>query len=425
LLNDKATSSKRVTPELHKFNERRNELDRELYELDNSVIALKHKQCTSNESKSEIELIRRLRYEKRKREYRNYCKQKELEERIRASIDLEKQQAIDLLKNKIMKIKERNFQKHASLRQQREKDIQQLELIKEQVLIIPEEERLYKKLERQYNLDVVIPSLEHSKEELVKRRKAFRRVPIQEIIRHRKHHSLIIEEKREKWKNEWEKRTTEIKKQYQVRKLHKSAIGSIIRNEQDKVDRKLMKEKANNYNTLVRALNPVVIDKKKVEQLKVLIEKTKSVVRKTKDKEEIKKLYNIANIRLESKDSSTSEKKHVSSLSSSKVSTDTKEPIKKDYLTEVKRQHKLKLYSPTKRLNWEDDLNNHSISENKKYEKVMEKAEKTTKQAKVKEKLLTLLGKKELTMENIEVNESIAEMIVDSIKAKMAIFDKL
>ena len=425
MLNDKATSSKRVTPELHKFNERRNELDRELYELDNSVIALKHKQCTSNESKSEIELIRRLRYEKRKREYRNYCKQKELEERIRASIDLEKQQAIDLLKNKIMKIKERNFQKHASLRQQREKDIQQLELIKEQVLIIPEEERLYKKLERQYNLDVVIPSLEHSKEELVKRRKAFRRVPIQEIIRHRKHHSLIIEEKREKWKNEWEKRTTEIKKQYQVRKLHKSAIGSIIRNEQDKVDRKLMKEKANNYNTLVRALNPVVIDKKKVEQLKVLIEKTKSVVRKTKDKEEIKKLYNIANIRLESKDSSTSEKKHVSSLSSSKVSTDTKEPIKKDYLTEVKRQHKLKLYSPTKRLNWEDDLNNHSISENKKYEKVMEKAEKTTKQAKVKEKLLTLLGKKELTMENIEVNESIAEMIVDSIKAKMAIFDKL
>ena len=379
-------------------------------------------------------LVKRLQTEQRERELRKEIKQKEFEKMLQERAELEEKQSIELLMKKVSQIREHSIQKRDNKKQLRENEKSKL-IMSYQRRYTPAKECLYRKIEEKYNSQVVIPLLEQRKVELAKKRWNTRRIPLEEIIQHSKMHSSLIQAKIEKRNKELEEKYKEEKKMKEAQKqLYSSFIQSVIksdeenkRSEEEKTTkRKINREKMKEYSELLKELNPVKIDDANIKNLKERIEKLNHPVRKSKSPEEIRKLYNIANISGISRNHKNPSAVDKQAITISKISTnsislqESSGKCRPDYLTELRKHRKVYPRNESYDINIEEDLKNDNLDRKEKYNRIIKKLEILDQKVETRE---------QKSMKNGQVNinecEAVSGILLNAIKAKLNILGNL
>lgn len=181
-------------------------------------------------------------------------------------------------------------------------------------------------------------------------------------------------------------------------------------------------KKANELQSKINKLKHPVMQTKEVKQNYVAHEilpklnKHRNIINKLSDNEN-----SIDGITLNKSNSKTSNiNKHKQSKDSDSVNNPNEKIKKINYLDELK-QKRSKVPTRMQLLDWKSDLNNEKLSIVEKFNRVSQKASQLQADAEMKEKLLRNNG---MTKKNLNIEEEAADMYVDAIKAKLAIFEK-
>jgi len=298
---------------------------------------------------------------------------------------------------------------------------------------------LYKRYEEKYKKEVVLPMIKKSSEILENKRKIFlQKINHEEIDKHAKSFENIIEN-RKFLKN---KEIIENRKNEKIfMKLKKSLVTPVSERVQ-KIDisykeekEKIQKRKkefhtiCSNYSKFVKESIKIKPNISKTIELKERISELKKSVRIPKN---TKKDYIISNIFKQNKSANISQNSSFKIIKKAKTPQIKEEKPKKsiNYLDIIRNQRMKKeenlLRSVTPSLpklpqicdGWKQDLKNEKLNKNQKVNKILGKVEYLDDVVNRNEKLLKFTGNKDL---ETKVNF----MLVDSIKAKLAILNEL
>ena len=354
------------------------------------------------------QLLKKLHAEKKILEHKHHIRQKEQEETVRKEIMLEKKKIEDQIKDQINEIRSKFKQKHKMLRNQYHRHLPTCK-------ISPSYNRLYYKWQKVYEDKV---NFDKKQKLIAMKCKIPKRTSTEELLEHGRKHRLIMEDntRRRKMRQEIFMQESRLRKEQQER-LFVSRLRLIETDKNDdpkKEEKRHIRKKMQDYVEIIQQMNPVVVDKDKVEELKKRIEHLKPPIRKPKDIKEIKEMYNISNIMKSTNYKRVAFSKNAYGTHNS--SCDTKRKI--DYLTNMRQQHEDYLKTKQLKFNWKEDFNNNDLEREERNERIMKKAENAEKLINIKAKLLYNRSE---PSDNVELNESLFNVLSDSIKAKLAI----
>eukprot|EP01022_Parablepharisma_sp_SALTPOND_P008020 TRINITY_DN135082_c1_g1_i1.p1 TRINITY_DN135082_c1_g1~~TRINITY_DN135082_c1_g1_i1.p1 ORF type:complete len:497 (-),score=94.12 TRINITY_DN135082_c1_g1_i1:2746-4236(-) len=396
-------------------------------------------------------LVHRLQAEKKERERKRIERQRRIEEIIKYEMEMEAKRAREISEERIRKLKEESMQKHKQVKEQRQKELEELKIHQQKMKMIPEHERLYKKLEERYEKEVMLPMLEQKKQELAKKRGECRKISTEEISEHYRKYRSIVHERTERRKEELEKRLEEENRIRMHQKELRSSITEQIQKQynefkerqmENQQRKKSIRNKMVNYASLVKELKPVTVDELKVAELKKQIESLKHPVRQPKDPKDIKQQYDISKIRrfkTPTRGSKVNQSLAIDATHAVEVSVPVSVEVstscdhggrrkssntkyKPDYLQELRKRRGAHSSLKPYHFNWEADFKNNRLNEAEKCMKIIEKAGLIEERARMKEKILEARGG---AVKNFEMGESVSDMLLDSIKAKLAVLENL
>ena len=360
----------------------------------------------------------------------------------------------------IKKRKEENIKLYEQLRKKREEDLKRMKELKQNPRLPTDDEYLYKKLEEKYTKNVLMPILEEKKEQLAKKRNQFKSMDKNEFINHEKKYELLMAQKEEDRKKKMKinkEKDLLLKKsisKYKTIALERQSIEEIKKKEEEekrKNEIKMRREKMENYSHLIRDAYQIRPSTDKAKELQERIFHLKHPVRQHRD---IRRLYDLAvinkrdthstytlnklgkNITANSSardrqvedinSSSYAEEKHkeISRKSSEQPKNEDTKVVKRiDYLSQMRKKRE-KQYETAKSINydWNTDLDDIKLDNIQKYDKILNKVNLIEENAIRKEKILQAKGG---TLKNPDMSESISDMFIKAIKAKLAVLDQL
>eukprot|EP00826_Nyctotherus_ovalis_P012172 TRINITY_DN13190_c0_g1_i2.p1 TRINITY_DN13190_c0_g1~~TRINITY_DN13190_c0_g1_i2.p1 ORF type:complete len:486 (-),score=114.27 TRINITY_DN13190_c0_g1_i2:141-1598(-) len=304
-------------------------------------------------------------------------------------------------------------------------------------ICVIEEEYLYKRLEDKYKLNVLIPSLEKRKHILAMRRDRFRPANWEVIHQHERKYDRRVKEHSE----ERERQLAELRLQdQQVRKMQRANLKWIMADMQERLDEDMkvkhkleLREKMQSYSRIIKDIVKVRRSPKKEAELKRAISQLRHPVRERRD---MKKLYNLSESHQRGRNTLAKRAYAVQSnqpntctntpnfrvkiRSIGEISTVRSKPI--DYLTEQRRKRESGKQSLKANSDWVKDLENPKLGQREKCDLVMQKASKMENEARIKERLLLAKGG---PGSDLKMNENITDMLVEAVKAKLAVLDSV
>jgi len=321
---------------------------------------------------------------------------------------------------KIRKHKEENIMNQRKLKDNKKQT---------SILCLTQENYLYKKLEDEYKCKVVIPSLEEHKYILAMRRDRFKPMDWGIIDNHEQKHDRKLKEHSEDRARQLVEQRLKDKQLKRMReKVHlKWLLADMKEKEEQDMRMKYkfeLKEKMLNYSKVIKEIVKIRKSFKKEVELKNTIAQLKHPVRERRDN---KKLYTISELSKHGRNDIRQSNKNTCNLikqytpnvktkarSVEDVTTVRKKPI--DYLIEQRRKRtKLRIDK-----DWINDLENPKLNLKEKYNLVIRKASRMESEAKMRESILIAKGG-----DNLEMNENITDMLVEAIKAKLAVLDTI
>ncbi|OMJ81567.1 hypothetical protein SteCoe_3997 [Stentor coeruleus] len=368
----------------------------------------------------EDRINRQKRVQERERELRNKALQEIEEQKIR-QIELEK------------KLEEDKQRKLAELVQKSEIRKRHIEEVKQETAKRSVSSKpLYMQMEDAYKQQVLMPQLEQHKAELAKKRILYQPLDREEFKDHIKKHEEIRREQEYRRKKEFKQKILEAEVNSASFNLQSKFTLAILEEERNKKDEleKIKEEKQVHINKrlqyarLVKEMFPPVINESK----KFIPES------ELKSKKTHKRAYSNEN----SRDKSI-EKKKISVVDyKSEIGIVPKRQWKKNPLVPEPKQAKEKVIvdyladkrkerenPPTDVKNLHIELEKELLDENfdkAKAQKIKQKADRVDKVAKQQERLIESL--KNDGVKGIEVGDQVNDMIISSIRAKLALLDK-
>ena len=422
-----------------------------------------HKSLEPN--KDAAKLVLKLKKDQHERIRRAEERQKQWLENIKKEEEAAFAQQKQAEAEALVKRKQTVFQMYQQSKQKRCEERDKLEDQRSKSVLLPRE-RLYKQYEERYYREIMLPHLEQRKQDLAKRRNQQQMQTKEEL---REHWSKFMKalETREKQRAE-ELRVRHEKEQQYIR-IHRSyrtpvtervnLTDAAVRLEHDKKKREKKERRAKwrDYAQCVKETCKIVPSASKSAELHKLINQLKHPVRQPRDN---RKEYEVSNLKklfrsvllsprdnlhinnasprvvqeislFRDKSADLLPKKRRSPYkikfapqSPRQVETTPRTPKKPfDYLAE-QRKHKGEglLIKKSMLCNWHADLRNERLSPSDKFSLLMSKANLIEQSAIHEEKLMVAKGG---ASQNPDLNAHINSMLIDSIKAKFAIFDNL
>lgn len=413
-----------------------------------------NKEDLDKKKKECAELVKKLSVERKERSQRQCQRQQRLMYELEQKSLLEKSTLQEKFEEEKRRKKAELIQSFTEKRQKRLEEIKKLEEIQKKSVIMPETEYLHKKLEDRFKEEILNPMLEKQKIELAKKRNLIKPITKQEIEEHQRKHEQIMQQK----EGERKKQKNERRRQQYLLELQQKKFETVFsrdlheREEQFKLDqkrksenKKLARDKMLKYADLIKELHPMQPSERKSLELKNLIDQLKHPVREKRD---VKKDYEISKViparivqtsskeenpyAIKANQRKSSEGKHVRKVKYTtfdqedseirpKVSMERSRP---DYLEVFRKKSE---YQPVnailkpQRYNWENDINNDKLDDVERINRVVEKASLIEQRAKMDEKVIRASGNKG----NVEMEEHVSDMLIDAIKAKLAVLSKL
>ena len=368
----------------------------------------KHKEIETKE------FIKKLKKEQKERENRQ--KEKEEEERIKKieeAKQLEKQKQEFILRQEQEKLRRVNELKIKS--QKRKQEISQLiELGNQEYKKVLSSKPLHEKIEEKYFSKVLMPELERHKLELAKKREMLQPINRSEILEHARKHDQLMEE------HDMQKRNVSQESNYDPSKLRSKFTLAYLEDqrkrkqqqEKESLGKKNLIEKQKQYAELILEMYQPTIDPAKQLELQLIKEKLRNTSVKIIKKRSAK------------------------SLSAKEGQSDGENPLPR------KKKWKKNLMIPeapkkreSKKVDW--------LQEQRKHREVQHSAENletvkwdeslTEEKMKLKVKLLEKeVRKQEIKLEvsnptnikGIEATEHVGNMLINTIKGKLAILEK-
>jgi len=375
-------------------------------EVDDDIIA---------KTKEIKKLLKKLQEKKRLMKQRILLRQKKLEEQIHNEAVDEENKAKKLIEERIRGIRERSLQKYREFQERRKNDNEILLIHKKRIKFIPTSNRLYKRLEEKDTLENILQKLNES---LNKEQRNSKHVSLEEINKHSRNYDLKIKDSMEKRRIKLEK----VLEEERIRRQKQKELFSIpthhTTTEINGDQRKVLRKKMINYGLLIKEIAPVTRDKHKMEELNKRVELLNHPVRKTRDRDLIRRIYNIMTLKKYYR--SKSPGRHLLSTNTNNLNLNrTIKTIglrRLDYLKDQRLKRESYLKSKVYKSHWAESLNNDQLKDEIKRVRIMRKAILVEEMARMKEKLLRPVG-------DLEGNQSIFDMLIDSIKAKIALFE--
>jgi hypothetical protein len=357
------------------------------------------------------DFIKKMKKDQKERERRQ--KEREEEERYK---QLEEDKIIERRKQEeSLRAEEEKIRRLKELKEKsskRKKEIKNLiELGNQEYKKVISAKPLHEKIEEKYFSKVLMPELERHKLELAKKREMLQPINRSAILEHAKKHDQVIEE------HEMQKRNQSQENNYDVGKLRSKFTLAYIedqkrrRQEQDKeqMEKKSLVEKKKQYAELVLEMYQPTIDPAKQLELKLIKERLK-------EGGFMKKKRSARS--LSAKDESDSEKPLVPKKKWKKnpmipQPPQKKEPVVIDWLMNQRKQRENQ--RSQERLpdgSWEEGLSK---------EEMKKKLENIEKEMRKKEMKLQIANSSNL--KGIETTGDISDMLINSIKGKLAILE--
>lgn len=359
--------------------------------------------------------------------------EKDEQARIKAMQDLEdqrkRQEEIQL------KLEEDKQKRLADMLQKSEARKKQIEGLKEQInQRKPSQKPLYKQMEDAFKQQVLMPSLEQQKAELAKKRIQYQPINSEEIKEHSRRHEELRKEQEYKRKKELEQRNLEAQVNMVSNNLHSKFTAAILEEERLKREEKARQDqerrgnlqKKQQYAKLVKEMFPPIINEGKKFEFE--------------NKKRSHKAIRTALSGNHSRDGSMVAIKnrpgdYKSDIGEGKITKrvwkenklvkkpEPKKEIKVvDYLLERRNINKDKQnrIEPIE-IDLQREVYDEEIDEDK-VKKIKAKAEKLERMAQKQERMMGL-GKVD-SFKNLQAGDQVNDMMINSIKAKLALLDK-
>ncbi len=445
----------------------------------------KAKEAEQRRKEEAEELVQKLEAEKKEREHRVQERIGERIKRIQEATAEEAVRAKQAEEERKKAIKEEDLQRHKYFREKQQEELRRIKEQQEKFHVLPESKYFYKKAEERYNREVLLPMLETKKQELALKRNFAARVSSKEIAEHSRKHEELMKERERQRLGEYRKKKEEELQTLRHQRLLRGAVSNDIKKEyaeakelaeKERLKKRSYRAKMVNYSELVRELRPVVVDSLKAAELKKMVNQLRHPVRERRNIKDEYSIDKIRALRLQSRTTSTCDKpKHsidvgvLSSIqpsaaesrveltvncgvntscdrnpkrSSSRARYKLKRVLNKnaedkqhhsadkrqsrskpDYLEEM-RKRRGGNYTSLKphRYDWEADIKDPRLNSAEKCEKVMEKAAMMEENALMKEQVLEVSGG---AAKNFEMGNYVSGMLLDSIRAKLAVLESL
>lgn len=222
-----------------------------------------------------IEMIRRLKKEKETRRKKLERLQRKEHERLLAEsrfIEKQREEQAMLDQQKREEWRQHVKAKLETQKERREKSMQDWEKRKERNIDTP----LYKRLEENYEKNILLPELQRKKEELAKKRELYRPLSKLELDEHAKRHDDLLRMKQVEQSRE----RLEVKRdQYEASRYATKFTYNLLAQKQRELEEEKKKalkpremyEKKKEYGRLVKETRPPQISEKKKLELKLLI----------------------------------------------------------------------------------------------------------------------------------------------------------
>jgi len=294
---------------------------------------------------------------------------------------------------------------------------------------------LYKRLEEKYQIEVILPSIEKKKQELALHRNLYKPINWDEINKHQEEFDMRTNEtSEERTKDLRERKAHEdffhkLLRRMENKSSFKRAIMDLKEKEEHELKLKRRKElntKRRNYSAIIKEMVQIKPSPKKAEELRLAISRLKQPVREQRDTRKAYDLSLLNNRSTKYKDKihgsiiETKAPESVKSAARKNITFIIKETVKPkvkvmDYLAEkrIKRQS----VEPPKRrfIDWEKE---GKLDTQEKCNQLLERALRIEEKAQRKQELLNIKG------DNPIANEGIADMLIESIEAKLAILNR-
>ncbi|CAG9332015.1 unnamed protein product [Blepharisma stoltei] len=409
----KHLSNSRQTPS-PTLNEKINKLDSSLEEIEKTKAAKK--------------LAKKLAKEMQEREKRRLEREKEM-------LVKEEQERLEYERLKELALKQEEEKKAQRLKELKEKsDARKREIatMKEigetEYKKVISEKPLFKKIQDNYQQSVLMPELEKKKAELAKKRNLFKPLDHYDLVEHSRHHDEIMQEFDERRKQNLKNRSLEHKMNAASLSLKSRFTDTILEEEKKKkeefekegINKKILYDKKLQYAELVKEMFQPSIDPYKKHEMQLIVERLKhnAIVRST--------IYTKSSRSVSERRSDSSREKETKSVLGKKWKENPmipkpkpkREPIFVDYLGERRKLRGSEPRSEIQKIDWEDDLYDENLTEEEKAEKLKAKAAMMEKIAKRNETKINGAN-------SLEVADQVDEMYINSIKAKLAVLEKV
>lgn len=429
---------------LKEAKKQRSELERKLLFLNESVENLAHSRKRSPSvkalTKEELEKKQRCaeefvikmeaeKKERRKREEQRLKAQyKKAMKELKEQNDKLKEQQEEVLRRR----REDSIKAYEQLRRKRQEEMQKLEEVKDRPSPVPED-YLYKKLADKYEKEVLMPTLENRKKELAFKRNQFKPIDRNELNEHlRKYEHFMLQKDEERQSEQRARREKEQEQKDLINKLATPALKKeqlkeqAARDERQRRahDRQERRAKMANYAKVVRETHPVSIDVSKAEEVRRKVQQLTSPpqVPVLKRKTPSLKLKSVKPISNSSKQLISLKQRNDRGRNKDRLEAGGASKTDRDPLADFRRKREARHNASHRASDWTLDLSNKKLSAREKYERVMAKAGNMEQQAMRQEEIMKLKGNVE---SNMEIGETITDMYLDSIKAKLAILTEL
>ncbi|OMJ84473.1 hypothetical protein SteCoe_14428 [Stentor coeruleus] len=369
------------------------------------------------------EFVKKLKKDQKEREYR----QREREEEDKRKLREEARENERAQQEAQMRIEEEKVRRLKQLKEKsskRKQEIQGLiELGNQEYRKVISSKPLHEKIEEKYFSSVLMPELERHKMELAKKREMFQPINRSAILEHARRHDQIIEE------HDVQKRNISQENNYDASKLRSKFTQAYLEEEKKRkheferetLEKKSLLEKKKQYAELVLEMYQPTIDPAKQLELKLMNEKMKVSSAKIKRKRSAKSL-SAKDIISDNENPSAAYQNNPTAVKKRKWKKNPlvpeppkkKEPIKVDWLAE-KREEKKNQASEghLNDIEWNDEMHSNKMKNKiKQLEKEVRKQE------------IKLEVANPSNIQGIKATENVSNMLINSIKGKLAILEK-
>ncbi len=407
---------------------------------------------TTRKTEEAAALVQRMATERLERHRRGEKQRQLSEERRTREAEIGEQEARVRVEEAKLRKKEEMECAYHKLRLEREEERKRQLDWQKRVIPQAESAYLYKRLEERYNREVVLPLLEEKKQELAKKRNVMKPMTMQEIAEHqrvceeklREHEEMKVRELRAQRVDE-EKLLAQQKRFETKISLKYSLQAAKAKEEQERKssEKRQLRAKMRNYANLVKEVFPVKPSETKSAELRKKIEQLHHPVRQSRD---TRKQYDLSLVSSRRKREARSHsilasQTHIAEVlpSSAKGTLSARKNLRReirnqqamlpisekpnrkpeDYLAELRRR---RAEVSVNRESWTKDLSDPGLNPVEKCNRVVSKANMLEERAKMKEKVLQARGG---TERDPELCESVTDMFIQAIKAKLAVLDQI